>query len=73
MKPRCSLFLATTLDGYISRPDGRIDWLDEGCPIAALGRAWEVYAPQAGDYVTRALAPAAQFYSRQQLPAVEST
>ena len=29
MKPRCSLFLATTLDGYISRPDGRIDWLDE--------------------------------------------
>ncbi|AOZ69167.1 fimbrial assembly protein FimA [Rhodobacter xanthinilyticus] len=37
----------------------RIDWLDEGCPIAALGRAWEVYAPQAGDYVTRALAPAA--------------
>ena len=29
MKPRCSLFLATTLDGYISRPDGRIDWLDD--------------------------------------------
>ena len=37
----------------------RIDWLDEGCPIAALARAWEVYAPQANDYVTRALNPAA--------------
>ena len=37
----------------------RIDWLDEACPIAALSRAWAVYAPQAGDYVTRALNPAA--------------
>lgn len=37
----------------------RIDWLDEGCPIAALARAWEVYRPQAEDYVTRALDPTA--------------
>jgi uncharacterized Ntn-hydrolase superfamily protein len=37
----------------------RIDWLDDGCPIAALARAWEVYRPQADDYVTRALNPAA--------------
>lgn len=37
----------------------RIDWLDDACPIAALARAWEVYKPQADDYVTRALAPAA--------------
>ena len=37
----------------------RIDWLDEGCPIEALARAWEVYAPQADDYVTRALNPVA--------------
>ena len=37
----------------------RIDWLDDGCPIAALARAWEVYAPQANDYVTRALNPVA--------------
>jgi len=37
----------------------RIDWLDDACPIAALARAWEVYAPQAADYVTRALSPAA--------------
>lgn len=37
----------------------RIDWLDEGCPIAALARAWEVYAPQADAYMTRALDPTA--------------
>lgn len=37
----------------------RIDWLDEGCPIAALARAWEVYRPQADDYILRALNPAA--------------
>lgn len=36
----------------------RIDWLDEGCPVAAVARAWEVYKPQAADYVTRALNPA---------------
>lgn len=37
----------------------RIDWLDDTCPIAALARAWEVYKPQADDYVTRALNPEA--------------
>jgi uncharacterized Ntn-hydrolase superfamily protein len=35
----------------------RVDWLDEGCPVAAIARAWDVYAPQADDYVTRALNP----------------
>ncbi|MBT9385351.1 DUF1028 domain-containing protein [Pseudooceanicola sp. CBS1P-1] len=35
----------------------RIDWLDDACPIEALARAWEVYRPQADDYVTRALNP----------------
>lgn len=37
----------------------RIDWIDTGCPVAALARAWEVYAPQADAYVTRALNPVA--------------
>ena len=36
----------------------RIDWTEE-CPIAALEAAWEVYAPQADAYVSRALDPAA--------------
>ena len=26
---RCSSFIATSLDGFISRPDGAIDWLEE--------------------------------------------
>ena len=36
----------------------RIDWTDD-CPVAALEAAWEVYAPQMQDYVTRALNPEA--------------
>ncbi|WP_425965003.1 DUF1028 domain-containing protein [Rhizobium nepotum] len=37
----------------------RTDWLDKGCPIEAVARAWEIYKPQALDYVTRALNPLA--------------
>lgn len=37
----------------------RIDWLDDGCPIEAVAQAWNVYKPQAADYVTRALNPSA--------------
>jgi uncharacterized Ntn-hydrolase superfamily protein len=36
--------------------DLRCDWT-EGDPIAEIARAWEVYAPQAAAYVTRALDP----------------
>ena len=37
----------------------RCDWIDDGCPIEAIARAWEVYAPQSAAYVTRALDPSA--------------
>lgn len=37
----------------------RCDWLDEGCPIDAVARAWAVYAPQMADYITRAHDPRA--------------
>lgn len=37
--------------------DLRVDWVDEGCPVGTLARAWEVYRPQADAYVTRALDP----------------
>lgn len=35
--------------------DLRIDWAED--PVGALTEAWAVYAPQAADYVTRALHP----------------
>lgn len=38
--------------------DLRIDWT-EGDPVAELQALWERWKPQAGDYVTRALDPAA--------------
>lgn len=36
----------------------RCDWTEDD-PIAAIAAAWEVYRPQADDYVTRALDPTA--------------
>lgn len=35
----------------------RCDWIDDGCPIAAVARAWQVYAPQMAAYVQRARDP----------------
>lgn len=37
--------------------DLRCDWLDDACPIEAVARAWEVYAPQMQAYVQRAENP----------------
>ena len=38
--------------------DLRVDWAEED-PVSRLREAWQVYAPQAGDYVRRAEAPGA--------------
>jgi uncharacterized Ntn-hydrolase superfamily protein len=36
--------------------DLRVDWAEDD-PIGQLGRLWQIYAPQAADYVRRAEAP----------------
>jgi len=38
-KPKISVFIATSVDGYIARPDGDISWLHEVEPIAGGGDA----------------------------------
>jgi uncharacterized Ntn-hydrolase superfamily protein len=38
--------------------DLRCDWIED-CPLKALRTAWEIYKPQLGDYVSRALDPSA--------------
>ena len=37
--------------------DLRCDWLDDGCPIESVARAWQIYAPQMAAYVQRAENP----------------
>jgi len=34
---KCSVFIATSLDGFISRTDGRIDWLDQANRLVPQG------------------------------------
>jgi uncharacterized Ntn-hydrolase superfamily protein len=37
--------------------DLRCDWVEDTCPIEAVARAWDVYAPQMAAYVQRAIDP----------------
>lgn len=37
MKPRCMVFIGASLDGFIARTDGAIDWLDCATPAEGEG------------------------------------
>ena len=51
----CGMVIVDQVPWYVT--DLRVDWRDDD-PIEELARIWEIWKPQAEDYVTRALDPA---------------
>jgi uncharacterized Ntn-hydrolase superfamily protein len=51
----CGLVIVDRVPWYVT--DLRVDW-SEGDPVEDLARLWDLWQPQAEDYVTRALDPA---------------
>ncbi len=37
MKTKCAVFIATSLDGFIARKDGQIDWLNQANAVVPAG------------------------------------
>lgn len=43
MRPTISVFIATSLDGFIARPDGAIDWLTSGPQLEGEDFGYEAF------------------------------